>query len=64
MSPELVRKINQLFNEVVKSSEMNQVYASIGAEPITNTPTEFTAQMGQDIVKMVQAVKVAGAHID
>ena len=43
---------------------MKQVYASIGAEPITNTPTEFTAQMGQDIVKMVQAVKVAGAHID
>jgi tripartite-type tricarboxylate transporter receptor subunit TctC len=64
MSPELTKKINQLFAEVVKSPEMNQVYASIGAEPITDSPSEFTAQMSQDIVKMTQAVKVAGAHID
>ena len=43
---------------------MRQVYASIGADPIINTPAEFTAQMSQDVTKMVQAVKVAGAHID
>ena len=64
MSPELVKKINQLFNEVVNSSDMRQVYASIGADPIITTPAEFTTQMSQDVTKMVQAVKVAGAHID
>jgi len=64
MSPELVKKINQLFSEVVNSADMRQVYASIGADPIINTPAEFTTQMGQDVTKMVQAVKVAGAHID
>ena len=64
MSPELVKKINQLFAEVVKSPEMTQVYASIGAEPLENSPAEFTAHMNQELVKMVQAVKTAGAHID
>ena len=64
MSPELVKKINQLFAEVVKSPEMTQVYASIGAEPLVNSPSEFTAHMNQELVKMVQAVKTAGAHID
>ncbi len=64
MSPELVKKINQLFVDVVNSSEMKQVYASIGADPITNTPTEFTVHMNQEVIKMVKAVKVAGAHID
>jgi tripartite-type tricarboxylate transporter receptor subunit TctC len=64
MSPELVKKINQLFAEVVNSADMRQVYASIGADPIINTPAEFTTQMSQDVTKMVQAVKVAGAHID
>jgi hypothetical protein len=43
---------------------MRQVYASIGADPIITTPAEFTTQMSQDVTKMVQAVKVAGAHID
>ena len=64
MSPDLVKKINQLFAEVVNSPDMRQVYASIGADPVINTPTEFTSQMSQDVTKMVQAVKVAGAHID
>jgi tripartite-type tricarboxylate transporter receptor subunit TctC len=64
MSPELVKKINQLFAEVVKSPEMTQVYAAIGAEPLVNSPAEFTAHMNQELVKMVQAVKTAGAHID
>jgi organic radical activating enzyme len=58
------KKINQLFAEVVNSPDMRQVYASIGADPIITTPAEFTTQMSQDVTKMVQAVKVAGAHID
>jgi tripartite-type tricarboxylate transporter receptor subunit TctC len=64
MSPELVKKIHQMFVDVVNSSEMKQVYASIGADPITDTPTEFTAHMNQEVIKMVKAVKIAGAHID
>jgi len=64
MSPELVKKIHQMFVDVVNSSEMKQVYASIGADPITDSPTEFTAHMNQEVIKMVKAVKIAGAHID
>jgi hypothetical protein len=43
---------------------MRQVYASIGADPITNSPAEFNSQMNQEVIKMVKAVKVAGAHLD
>ena len=64
MSPDLVKKINQLFAEVVNSADMKQVYASIGADPITNSPAEFQNHLNQEVVKMVKAVKASGAHID
>ena len=64
MSPELVKKIHNMFVDVVNSPEMRQVYASIGADPITNSPAEFNSQMNQEVIKMVKAVKVAGAHLD
>ncbi len=64
MSPELVKKIHNMFVDVVNSPEMRQVYASIGADPITNTPAEFNSHMNQEVIKMVKAVKVAGATLD
>lgn len=62
--PELAKKIQQIFVAAVNSPDMKQVYASIGADPITDTPAEFALQMADEAAKMTKAVKLSGAHID
>jgi tripartite-type tricarboxylate transporter receptor subunit TctC len=64
MSSALVDRINAEFVKAVASPEMRQVYATIGAEPLTNTPAEFAAHMAAETTKLVKAVKAAGVQIE
>ncbi len=64
MSPALVDKINAEFVKAVASPEMRQVYATIGADPLTNTPAEFAAHMNVETIKLVKAVKTVGVQIE
>jgi tripartite-type tricarboxylate transporter receptor subunit TctC len=64
MSPTLVSKINSEFVKAVASPEMRQVYATIGADPLTDTPAEFAAHMSTETVKLVKAVKAVGIQLD
>jgi tripartite-type tricarboxylate transporter receptor subunit TctC len=64
MAPALVTRINSEFVKAVASPEMRQVYATIGADPITNTPAEFAAHMSAETIKLVQAVKTVGVQIE
>jgi hypothetical protein len=43
---------------------MQKVYANIGADPVTNSPTEFMAVMRNEITKMAKAVEAAGVTLD
>ena len=60
----LVNKINAEFVKAVASPEMRQVYATIGADPLTNTPAEFAAHMNAETTKLVKAVKAVGVQIE
>jgi tripartite-type tricarboxylate transporter receptor subunit TctC len=60
----VVTKINAEFVKAVASPEMRQVYATIGAEPLTNTPAEFATHINAEITKLVKAVKAANIQID
>ena len=64
LPPTVLAKINSEFAKAVASPEMQQVYGNIGAEPVTDTPTEFAAHINAEIPKMVRAVKLSGATVD
>ncbi len=64
MAPALVNRINAEFVKAVASPEMRQVYATIGAEPLTNTPAEFAAHMSAETIKLVKAVKIVGVQLE
>ncbi len=64
MAPALVNRINAEFVKAVASPEMRQVYATIGAEPLTNTPAEFAAHMSAETTKLVKAVKTVGVQLE
>ena len=64
MAPALVDKINAEFVKAVASAEMRQIYATIGADPLTNTPAEFAAHMNVETVKLVKAVKAVGVQME
>lgn len=64
MSPELVKKISQMFVNAVNSPDMKQIFSNLGADVITNSPAEFTHLMSEESLKMAKAVKISGAQID
>lgn len=64
MDPALVERINAEFVKAVASPEMRQAYATIGAEPLTDTPAELATHMRVETAKLVKAVKTAGVQMD
>ncbi|GAC1357622.1 MAG: tripartite tricarboxylate transporter substrate binding protein [Variovorax sp.] len=64
MAPALVERINAEFVKAVASPEMRQIYATIGADPLTDTPAEFATHMNAETLKLVKAVKAANVKIE
>ena len=40
------------------------MYASLGVDPLTDTPEQFAAHIASEIGKLGKAVRAAGAHVD
>ncbi len=60
----LITRLNSVFVQVVKSAEMRTRFEALGAEPIGNSPEEFTAFMRSELAKDAKVVKFAGLKID
>jgi len=60
----VIRKINEDVNEIVKSKDVVDKFAAQGAEPYLTTPQEFAAVLKADIGKWSQVVKASGASVD
>jgi tripartite-type tricarboxylate transporter receptor subunit TctC len=60
----VIRKINEDVNEIVKSKDVVDRFAAQGAEPYLTTPQEFAAVLKADIAKWGQVVKASGASVD
>ena len=60
----VVSKLNAEFIKAVNAPETKAVYASLGVDPITDTPAEFAAHITAEIDKLGKAVRASGAHVD
>jgi tripartite-type tricarboxylate transporter receptor subunit TctC len=64
MPAAVVAKLNSELAKVVNNPEVKSVYASLGVDPLTDTPEQFAAHLLSDIDKLGKAVRAAGAHVD
>jgi tripartite-type tricarboxylate transporter receptor subunit TctC len=62
--PALVKKLNAEIVKVLKSPDVAQRLASQGAEPVFNTPEEFSALIKTEMVKWAKVIKASGAQVD
>ena len=60
----LVTRINAEFAKVVAADDIKNVYASIGADPITASPEDMGALMAREIAKLAPMVKASGARVE
>ena len=60
----VVDRLNQVLVKALQSSDVRERLSSQGAEPIGNTPEEFTAVMKRDLVKWAKVVKDADIRLD
>ena len=61
---DVVTRLNSILVKALANPDMRERLAGQGAEPIGNTPEEFTAQIQRDIVKWAKVVKSAGIKLD
>ena len=59
-----VERLNRVLVKALQSADVRERLATQGAEPIGNTPEQFTAQMKSDIVKWAKVVKDANIKLD
>jgi tripartite-type tricarboxylate transporter receptor subunit TctC len=62
--PDVVRKLNLAVTKTVRSAEIRERMASLGAEPTANTPQEFAEFIRSELRKWGDIVKRSGAVID
>ncbi len=62
--PEIVARLNAAFTAALQSPEVRQRYASLMAEPVSNTPEQFAALVRSELAKYEKIVKASGAKAD
>lgn len=60
----IVDRLNMEFGRAVRLADVQKIYATVGAVPVTNTPEEFSAHIRSEMVKLGNLVKISGARID
>jgi tripartite-type tricarboxylate transporter receptor subunit TctC len=63
-SPEVIAKLNDVFNKTLNDPAMRQTLIGRGAEPIPSTPAEFTAFAKAEYEKWAPIAKASGAKVD
>jgi len=64
--PAIVGKLHAVVNKALKSPDLHERMAGIGADEsaLTRSPEEFAALVRADIERYARVVKLAGVHID
>jgi tripartite-type tricarboxylate transporter receptor subunit TctC len=60
----IVMKLNQEFNRIIALPEVRARLVTIGLEPLTGTPEQFTALIKSDSAKWSKVIKEAGIKLD
>ncbi len=61
---DIVSKLNQAFVTALQAPETRTRFATLLAEPVTNSPDEFGRFMRSELVKYEKVVKLSGAKVD
>lgn len=60
----IVQKISGMIAAIVRTPAVREQFAALGAEPVGNTPDEFSAFTKKELTKWARIVKESGAKID
>ena len=61
---EVIARLHTELTKVMKSHEINERMTTLGWDPVTNSPEEFTAQIKSELAIWADVVKKSGAKID
>lgn len=61
---DVIAKLNQAFVAALNSPEAKTRFAALMAEPVANTPEQFSAFMKAELAKYEKVVKASGARVD
>ena len=61
---EISQRLNQVLVKALQTADVRERLMTQGAEPIGNTPDEFTGQMKRDLVKWAKVVKDGAIKLD
>jgi tripartite-type tricarboxylate transporter receptor subunit TctC len=62
--PVIIERLHREFLKILQTPEIRDRLTSEGAEPVGNTPAEFTAFLKTDIARWAKVIKAAGAKLD
>jgi tripartite-type tricarboxylate transporter receptor subunit TctC len=62
--PEIVKRLNAEIVKIINSPDVQKKLLELGAEPVANSPEEFTALVKTEVVKWGDVVKKSGAKVD
>jgi tripartite-type tricarboxylate transporter receptor subunit TctC len=60
----VVARLHNEFVKILQTQDIRDRLLSEGAEPVGNTPAEFTAFIKTDIGRWAKVIKAAGAKLD
>jgi tripartite-type tricarboxylate transporter receptor subunit TctC len=60
----IIVKLNQEFARIMAAADVRDKLLSVGMEPTTSTPAQFTDFVRAEIAKWARVVKTAGIHAD
>ena len=64
LSAAIINKINALVVKIVREPGMSKYLSEQGADPMTSTPSEYSALIREEVEKWGKVVKATGAQID
>ncbi len=60
----VIGRLRDELSAVLKTDFVRERYATLGIEPVGNTPEEFTAQVGADLARWEKVVRAANVRVE
>ena len=64
MPPDILNRTSAELMKAINSPSVKEKYLAMGAEPVGNTPAQFSTYIKNEIAKWTKVVKDSGAKVD